>query len=67
MRQILALGGGGFSEEPDNLALDRHALALTGKPRPKVAFVPTASGDADGYVQRFYTAFETLPCEASHL
>lgn len=67
MRQILALGGGGFSQEPDNPALDRHALALTGKARPKVAFVPTASGDADGYVERFYAAFKTLPCEPSHL
>jgi peptidase E len=28
---------------------------------PKVCFVPTASGDAEGYIQRFYAAFETLP------
>jgi peptidase E len=66
-RRIVAMGGGGFSMEPDNLALDRHVLALTARERPKVAFVPTASGDADGYVQRFYDAFGTLPCEPSHL
>lgn len=65
--KILAMGGGGFSMEPEQLALDRHALALTGLPCPKVAFLPTASGDADGYVQRFYEAFQTLPCEPSHL
>jgi peptidase E len=66
-KQILALGGGGFSQEPENLALDRYALGLTGQARPKVAFVPTASGDADGYVERFYTAFKTLECEPVHL
>ncbi|MFN3429709.1 MAG: Type 1 glutamine amidotransferase-like domain-containing protein, partial [Candidatus Sericytochromatia bacterium] len=66
-RQIVALGGGGFSQEPDNLALDRYVLASTGRERPRVAFVPTASGDADGYVERFYTAFGTLDCEPSHL
>jgi peptidase E len=66
-KQILALGGGGFSQEPENLAIDRYALSLTGRDRPKVAFVPTASGDADGYVERFYTSFNTLDCEPTHL
>ena len=66
-RRIVALGGGGFSMEPDNLALDRHVLSLAGVERPRVAFVPTASGDADSYVARFHEAFATLPCEASHL
>lgn len=66
-KQIVALGGGGFSQEPDNLALDRYILSLAGRDRPRVAFVPTASGDADGYVERFYTAFRSLDCEPSHL
>mgnify|MGYP001256337321 CR=1 FL=1 len=65
--RIVAMGGGGFSMEPDNLALDRHVLALTGKPRPKIAFVPTASGDADSYIQKFNAAFATLDCEPSIL
>lgn len=66
-RQIVALGGGGFSQEPDNPALDRYILSLVARERPRVAFVPTASGDADGYVERFYTAFRSLDCEPSHL
>lgn len=66
-KHIVALGGGGFSMEPDNLALDRHVLSLAGVPCPRVAFVPTASGDADGYVARFHDAFATLDCEPSHL
>ncbi len=64
---IAALGGGGFSMEPENLALDRHLLSLTGEPRPSVLFVPTASGDSDNYVQRFFTAYSTLPCRPSWL
>ena len=53
--------------EPDNLALDRYLLRLTGEPRPRVCFVPTASGDAEGYIAGFYTAFNSLDCEPSHL
>ena len=67
MRQIIAMGGGGFSMEPDNLALDRYVLAQTGKARPRVCFLPTASGDAEGYVVNFYTAFTQLDCQPSHL
>jgi dipeptidase E len=56
-RRILTLGGGGFSMEPDNPALDDFLLSLTGRRRPRVCFVPTASGDAEGYVGRFLEAF----------
>ena len=34
--------------EPENLALDRCILAQTGTASPKVTFLPTVSGDADG-------------------
>jgi dipeptidase E len=67
MRQIIAMGGGGFSMEPDNLALDRYVLQQTGKSCPEVCFLPTASGDADGYIVRFYSAFAQLNCKPSHL
>jgi peptidase E len=66
-KQILAMGGGGFSMEPDNLALDRFLLSLSDKERPKVCFIGTASGDADNYIERFYTSMKTLNCEPSHL
>jgi dipeptidase E len=66
-RQIIALGGGGFSMEPENLALDRYILAQTRVPEPAVAFLPTASGDADSYIVRFYTAYLGLSCRPSHL
>jgi dipeptidase E len=65
--QIIAIGGGGFSMEPDNPLLDAYFLQQTGKVHPKVCFVPTASGDSDNYVMRFYAAFSKLDCRPSHL
>jgi dipeptidase E len=67
---IVAMGGGGFSMEPDNPLLDDHVLAIAraqrGRERPRVCFVPTASGDSEGYVAHFYAAFARRS-EASHL
>lgn len=63
-RQIIAMGGGGFSMEPDNLALDRYVLRQTNIKRPAICFLPTASGDADSYVLNFYKAFSTLDCQS---
>jgi len=65
--QIVAFGGGGFSTEWGNTLLDDHVLSLTGVERPRVCFLPTASGDADHYVVRFYRAFPASRCEPSHI
>jgi dipeptidase E len=64
--QIVALGGGGFSMERDSSLLDDYVLSLIDSPRPRVCFLPTASGDADHYVVRFYRRFSP-GCEASHV
>ena len=66
-RHIVALGGGGFSMEPDNPALDDYILSLARTSRPKVCFVPTASGDSETYCLRFYAAFARRNCAATHL
>src|ERR1700712_2049458 len=52
--------------EAGNPLLDDFVLSLTGKKRPKVCFLPTASGDADHYVVRFYRQF-ACQTEASHV
>ncbi len=57
MKQIVAFGGGGFSMESGNPLLDDYVMGLTGSAEPKVCFLPTASGDADHYLVRFYNAF----------
>jgi dipeptidase E len=66
IRQIVAFGGGGFSMEKDGSLLDDYVLSLTDAARPRVCFLPTASGDADHYVVRFYRRFSP-GCEASHV
>ena len=50
-----------------NPLLDDHVLALAGVKRPKICFLPTASGDADHYVVRFYRAFPASRCQPSHI
>lgn len=68
MNQIIAMGGGGFSMEPENLLLEKYILKqVNGKEKPKVCFLPTASGDAQDHIDRFYQSFKTLCCEPSHL
>ncbi|MFD9003264.1 Type 1 glutamine amidotransferase-like domain-containing protein [Streptomyces sp. NPDC059582] len=58
----LALLGGGFSTDDDGL-LDDWVLGHARAPRPKVCFVPTASGDAPAYLERFLAAFRSRDCE----
>ena len=68
MSRIFVMGGGGFSMEPENPVLDDYLLSLIGGPRkPRVCFVPTASGDAEGYIGRFFEAFPTSRATASVL
>ncbi|MEU4085525.1 peptidase E [Streptomyces aureus] len=62
----LALLGGGFSTDDDGL-LDDWVLAHARTSRPKVCFVPTASGDAPAYVDHFLSAFRPRACEPSVL
>jgi peptidase E len=52
--------------EKDGSLLDEYVLSLTGVERPRVCFLPTASGDADHYVVRFYRRF-SASCDASHV
>lgn len=63
------MGGNGL-EEPYNPLMDDFVLALAranrGRERPRVCFVPTASGDSAAYTAAFYAAFASRS-EASHL
>jgi dipeptidase E len=53
--------------EAGNALLDDHVLSLTGVECPRVCFLPTASGDADHYIVRFYRAFPAERCRPSHI
>lgn len=67
---IVAMGGGGFSMEPDNPLLDDHILSLArkqrGRERPRICFLATASGDSPQYIANFYAAFARRS-DATHL
>ena len=64
------MGGGGFSTEGERSPLDEELLRLArarrGVDRPRVCFIPTASGDSPDYLGRFHQAFDDV-AEASHL
>jgi dipeptidase E len=56
MKKLIAIGGGEIGRKgfrPETTAIDKEIIRLSGKAKPKVLFVPTASGDAPGYVESF--------------
>lgn len=65
--QIIAIGGGGFTAEPRNPALELYLLRQTRKRNPSVCFIPTATGDAPTYIAKFYAAFSKHGCKPTHL
>lgn len=64
---IVAIGGGEI-KDGETLALDRHIVAATGRKRPRALFLPTASGDAAGYIETFHRVYgEQLGCRTEAL
>lgn len=55
--QIVAVGGALLLPETGNVAMERYFLDVCGKAKPRVCFVPTASGDDVTYVARFYETY----------
>jgi dipeptidase E len=66
-RSLITMGGGGFLEESDNPLLDDFLISLSEKKKPKVCFVPTASGDAKSFLDKFYENMKKHNVEPSHL
>jgi dipeptidase E len=61
------MGGGGFTAGAGDPALDELVLRLTGVPRPRVCLLPTAGGDSEPQIRRFYEAYRDRLCEPSHI
>ena len=59
-KNIVAIGGGGFGRSLGDLIIERYIVSLTNKERPKICFIPTASGDNNKYKLNFYRAFGKL-------
>jgi len=66
-KNIVAIGGGGFGRSLGSLEIEKYIISLTNKKRPKICFIPTASGDSSLYKLNFYRAFTKLDCITSHI
>jgi dipeptidase E len=62
-RRILACGG----RQLYHPALTQYLFSLARRPRPRVLFLGTASGDSEAYRLTFYQAIAGQDCEPSHL
>lgn len=63
---IVACGGGGWSSESGIGRLEDYILGLASGDRPRVCLLPTASGDSDWLIARFYETFSGDLCRPSH-
>ena len=66
-KNIVAIGGGGFGRSLGSLEIEKYIISLISKKRPKICFIPTASGDSSLYKLNFYRAFSKLDCITSHI
>jgi dipeptidase E len=64
---ILAMGGGGFTAGPGDPALDELVLRLTDVARPRICLLPTAGGDSEHQIRRFYETYCDHLCSPSHI
>jgi dipeptidase E len=64
---IVAMGGARSIMDRRNDALHDYVLELTGKSRPAVLFLPTATGDDPDYTVSFYETFNSARCRPRHL
>ncbi|HEX5416374.1 MAG TPA: Type 1 glutamine amidotransferase-like domain-containing protein [Chloroflexota bacterium] len=61
------MGGGGFGQEPGRPRLIDYILSLSGKPKPRICYLPTAGADSDAGVVRFYRQLGAERCIPSDL
>jgi dipeptidase E len=63
-RMIFAVGGGRTQK---TLAIDQEIIKASGKQRPRLLFVPTASGDSKEYAELMEAHFSSLGAECQTL
>jgi len=67
MKQIIAIGGGGFGRNPSDRKIEQYIINQQNKVNPNVCFIPTATGDNDAYKVNFYDVFTKLNCNPTHI
>ena len=66
MKVIVPIGGGEITNQT-TLAIDKYIISLVNLEKPKVLFIPTASGDSLSYVEKFQDYYSSLNCEVDVL
>ncbi len=61
------MGGGGFTMEPGNPALDEYVRSLAPAREPRICLLPTAGGDAEDQIHRFHQRFDRELCVPTHV
>ena len=62
MKAIIPIGGGDIGTA-STLKIDKYVISLANKEKPKVLFIPTASGDMQSYIDKFTNYYQSLGCE----
>ena len=66
-RHIFAIGDNEFRKDQNTAELNQYILKHAEVASPKICFIPTASGDAQDYIDAFYSTFKKYACTVSHL
>ena len=66
MKAIIPIGGGDIGTA-STLKIDKYVISLANKEKPKVLFIPTASGDMQSYIDKFTNYYQSLGCEVDTL
>ncbi len=66
-KNIIAIGGGGFGRSNTSYLIEKYLLNISDSKCPKICFLPTATGDNDNYIVRFYSIFTRFNCIPSHI
>jgi len=66
MGKIIAIGGGEL-RKGETEAIDKYIVNLAGNENPKLLFIPTASYDAQGYIELVENKFRELGCYVDSL
>lgn len=67
MKRIIAIGGGEIKDN-ETILIDQRVVFAANKKNPKLLFIPTASGEPQGYVNSIQKVYgEQLGCEVKAL
>lgn len=67
LRHIVALGGHGFTDTPEDVTLSRYILAQSPADRPLICYLPQACAEDALFIARFYRHFLGLGAQPSDL